>query len=180
MNLRRRIHLNWRLAFAHIVINAFALGFTVFLLPGIRLSSDNTFFALIASGLIFGLLNAFIKPILQFVMFQFLFVTFGLVLIVINFILLLLLAWLTPGWFQSDSMLWTLLAALVVGLTAMIAENLLGLSPPIVDRHGPAEPPDVAPTLAATAIGALGFELDDDSAFATDENSVSDEGQGVS
>ncbi len=41
-------------------------------------------------------------PMLQFIMFNFLFATFGLVLIIINFILLLILGRLLPGWFESD------------------------------------------------------------------------------
>jgi putative membrane protein len=86
--------------------------------------------ALLASGLLFGLLNAFIRPVLQFIMFRFLFITFGLVLILINIFMLWLLARLTPGWFYSDSIWWTILAAILVGLLGVFFETLLGLRPP--------------------------------------------------
>ena len=99
-----------------IVANALALGLTALVLPGIRFHAGQLVLALLASGFIFGLLNAFIRPILQFIMFRFLFITFGLVLVVINFFMLRILARLTPGWFESDGVLWTLVAAILVGL----------------------------------------------------------------
>lgn len=116
-----------------VVANAMALGLMVLILPGVRFQADRVGLALLASGFIFGLLNAFIRPILQFVMFRFLFITFGLVLIVINVLMLWLLARLTPGWFQSDGLLWTILAAIVVGLLGVFFETLLGLRPPLRD-----------------------------------------------
>jgi hypothetical protein len=66
-------------------------------------------------------------------MFRFLFITFGLVLIVINFVLLWLLAQLTPGWIQSDGLFWTIAAAILVGLLGVFFETLLGLRPPLRD-----------------------------------------------
>lgn len=116
-----------------VVANALALGLTVLLLPGIRFTPERLVLALLASGFIFGLLNAFIRPVLQFIMFRFLFITFGLVLIVINFFMLRMLARLTPDWFSSDGILWTLAAAVLVGLFGIVFETLLGLRPPLRD-----------------------------------------------
>ncbi len=116
-----------------IVANALALGLTVLILPGIRFQAERLVLALLASGFIFGLLNAFLRPILQFIMFRFLFITFGLVLIVINFFMLRMLARLTPGWFESDGILWTMFAAVLVGLFGVFFETLLGLRPPLRD-----------------------------------------------
>ena len=129
----RKLQFNWRLMLVQIVANALALGLTVLVLPGIRFQAERLVLALLASGFIFGLLNAFFRPILQVIMFRFLFITFGLVLIVINFFMLRMLARLTPGWFESDSMLWTLFAAILVGLFGVFFETLLGLRPPLRD-----------------------------------------------
>ena len=107
----RKLQFNWRLMLVQVVANALALGLTVLVLPGIRFQAERVVLALLASGFIFGLLNAFLRPILQFIMFRFLFITFGLVLVVINFFMLRMLARLTPGWFESDSILWTVRAA---------------------------------------------------------------------
>jgi putative membrane protein len=129
----RKLQFNWRLMLVQIVANAMALGLTALVLPGIHFQPQRVLLALLASGFIFGLLNAFIRPILQFIMFRFLFITFGLVLIFINFIMLRLLARLTPGWFQSDSILWTIAAAVLVGVLGVFFETLLGLRPPLRD-----------------------------------------------
>lgn len=129
----RKLQFNWRLMLVQVVANALALGLTVLVLPGVRFQAERLVVALLASGFIFGLLNAFVRPLLQFIMFRFLFITFGLVLIVINFFMLRLLARLTPGWFTSENVFWTLLAAVLVGLLGVFFETLLGLRPPLRD-----------------------------------------------
>lgn len=127
----RKLQFNWRLMIVQVVANGLALGLTALVLPGIRFQAEQLILALLASGLIFGLLNAFLRPILQFIMFRFLFITFGLVLVAINFFMLRVLARLLPGWFESDSLMWTLAAAIIVGLLGVFFETLLGLRPPL-------------------------------------------------
>jgi putative membrane protein len=129
----RKLQFNWRLMLVQIVVNALALGLTILLLPGLRIQSGNIILKLLVTGLLFGLLNAFVRPLLQFIMFRFLFITFGLVLIIINAVLLWLLGRLTPDWFQSDSLWVLLLAGILVGLLGMFFETLTGLRPPIRD-----------------------------------------------
>ena len=135
---KRMLKFNWRLGLAHILVNALALGLTILLLPGLYIVHPNRVLVLLLSGLIFGLLNAFIRPILQFAMFNFLFATFGLVLILINFILLLILGWVLEGWFESNSWFVLFLAAVLIGLFGVILENLLGLTPPVVENSAAA------------------------------------------
>jgi putative membrane protein len=142
MAKNRKLQFNWRLMLVQVVANALALGLTALLLPGIHFHPQRFFLSLLASGFIFGLLNAFIRPVLQFIMFRFLFITFGLVLIVINFLMLWLLARLTPGWFTSESILWTLIAAILVGLLGVVFETLLGLRPPLRDDRPEAHTTD--------------------------------------
>jgi putative membrane protein len=118
------------------VANAIALGLTVLLLPGIHMPHDNFLIELLTSGLIFGLLNAFVRPILQFIMFRYLFITFGLVLVVINIIILWMMAALTPDRFQVDGWLSLVLAGILILIFGAFFETLMGLQPPIED-HGP-------------------------------------------
>lgn len=147
--LRERVlRFNWRLALGHILMNALSLALVIILLPGIRLVHPNPVLSFLAAGLIFGVLNAFVRPVLQFVMFNFLFATFGLVLVLINFILLLMLDWLTGGWFQADGLIWTLLAAVLVGLFGVLFESLLGMSPPVIDTDTPVEENDMEVAVA--------------------------------
>ncbi len=131
---KRMLNFNWRLAVAHILVNSLALGLTFLILPGLYIVHPNKLLSLLVSALIFGVLNAFIRPVLQFLMFNFLFATFGLVLVLINFILLFLLGKLLDGWFEATRWWNLLLAAILVGLFGVIFENLLGLTPPIAEH----------------------------------------------
>lgn len=174
---KRVLEFNWRVAVARILVNAAALGLTFLVLPGLKIVHPNLILTLIFSGLIFGLLNAFIRPILQFALFNFLFATFGLVLVIINFILLFLLGRLLPGWFTSTSWWVLLIAAALVGLFGVILENLLGLTPPIVE-HAPE--PYVAPTQNPTHNKLMAFLTDDDTEeVSAEQQAPTENGQGT-
>lgn len=134
-NLRMpKFSFNWRLILVQAITNTVALGLTVLLLPGIRMPHNNFILELLASGIIFGLLNAFVRPILQFIMFRYLFITFGLVLVVINIIILWIMAALTPNRFQVDGFLSLLLAGILILIIGGFLETLMGLQPPIEDQ----------------------------------------------
>jgi putative membrane protein len=167
--LRERVlNFNWRLAIARTLVNALALGLTVLLLPGLRIMGDSVILTLLIAGLVFGILNALIRPVLQFIMFNFLFATFGLVLVIINFILLYLLGWLTPGLFASDGWTWLVLGAVLLGLFGILFENLLGLTPPVID----AEPePAIKPALNEAAAQRINQLLTSDTPPAEEDES---------
>jgi len=131
-----RSRFNWRLLLVQTIANAIALGLTVLLLPGIRMPHENYISELLASGVIFGLLNGFVRPILQLIMFRYLFLTFGLVLVAINTIILWMMAALTPDRFQVDGMFSLVLAGVLVGILGILFETLMGVQPPIMD-NGP-------------------------------------------
>lgn len=131
----RGVYLNWRLVLAQTIVNAIALGLIVLIMPGIHMLGENVLLELVAAGLLFGVLNTLVRPILQFIMFRFLFISFGLVLIVINVLLLWLLGRLTPGWFIADGLWALLVAAVLVGVIGTLVEALFGLRPPIRDDN---------------------------------------------
>jgi putative membrane protein len=68
--------------FIRLVINAIALWLATRLVDGI--SFDGELIFLLAVALIFGVVNAIVKPILIFLTFPFLIVTLGLFLLVLN------------------------------------------------------------------------------------------------
>ncbi len=133
---RPKSRFNWRLLLVQTFANALALGLTVLLLPGIHMPHDNVITELLASGVIFGLLNGFVRPILQLIMFRYLFLTFGLVLLIINTVILWMMAAMTPERFQVDTILSLILAGALVGLFGLFFETLMGVQPPIMD-NGP-------------------------------------------
>ena len=115
-----------------IVVNGLAIALTAWLVPNIAVL-DNRLIGYLLLGATFGLLNAFVRPIIQFLTLSLIFVTYGLVVIIINAIMLYLLAWLLPQFIQVTGLVWALIGGLVVGLLGLFLESLLGLTPPIVD-----------------------------------------------
>lgn len=127
---------NWRFLLVRIVVNAIALAVTAAVLPKIYFV-DKSVWNWLLMALMLGVLNALLKPVLQFLTLQFIFVTYGLVIVLVNALLLWLLSFLFPNRFAVDSILWLLVGGLVLGLVSSFLESLFGLTMPIV----PDEPP---------------------------------------
>ncbi len=128
---------NWRMLLMRVLVNMLALAFTALVVPKIFFV-DNSLLAWVVMGAALGILNAVGKPIIQFLTLRFIFVTVGLVLVVINAAMLYLLSWLMPDLFAVDSLLWAAVGGLMLGIANAFLENLLGLSPPIVSEKYPA------------------------------------------
>mgnify|MGYP001817000549 CR=1 FL=1 len=124
-------HFHWKMVLMRIVINAIVLTITVLVVPRIRFV-DPTWASVLLLAIALGLLNALVKPILQFVFLPLIFASYGLVIVLVNSLLLLLLAWLFPDSFAVDKLFWALVAGALIGLLGTFLENLLGLIPPIV------------------------------------------------
>ena len=74
--------------------NTLCLWFASIVVAGI---SFRTVFSLLVSGLLLGAVNSFIRPVLVFLTLPLTLVTLGLFVLVINALMLLLVAWLVPG-----------------------------------------------------------------------------------
>ncbi|MFL7837231.1 MAG: phage holin family protein, partial [Candidatus Promineifilaceae bacterium] len=98
-----------------LLINMFAIGITAFILPGINLT-DNRFQMLVLFAVFLGLLNTFVKPLLQLVTIRLLFITYGLVLILTNTIVLLLLSAIFEGGIEVRSFPTAILGGIMIGL----------------------------------------------------------------
>jgi putative membrane protein len=127
---------NWRMLLMRLVVNMVALLFTVLVTPKVFFV-DRGLGAWLLMAIVLGALNTLIKPIIQFLTLRFIFITGGLVLILINATLLYLLAWLLPNQFGVESLLWAIVAGAVLGLSSAFLENFLGLTPPIVSDKYP-------------------------------------------
>ena len=109
-----------------LVANAAALAVATFLLSGITLTSsstENKVLTLLIVALIFGVLNALVKPIFKLVTLPVLLLTLGLFLIVINACMLLLTSWVAEkvglGW-EVDGFGTALLGALIVSVVSFV------------------------------------------------------------
>jgi putative membrane protein len=126
-----------------ILVNAVTL-VVLAILPGIKFV-DPSLGKLLLMALVLGLINAFIKPILQFLTLSFLFVTYGFVLILINALVLILLAWLFQS-YQIANIWAALLGGALIGLISSFLESLFGVAPPIL----PEKPPELKQQIAAS------------------------------
>ncbi len=120
---------------SRVVVNACAIWAAAWILPGVAIEGNRlveeqtgTIPAVIISylviGLIFGLANAFIKPILSLVSAPITCLTLGLFSIVINAVMLALTSWLsgfTPFRFTIDSFFFSaILAAIIVSVVSAL------------------------------------------------------------
>ncbi|GHD38694.1 phage holin family protein [Streptomyces galbus] len=79
------------------IANAGALAVAVWLLDRITLTGDSTgkkVGTLIVVALLFGLVNSFVKPVVQVLAFPLFILTLGLITLVVNALMLLLTSWL--------------------------------------------------------------------------------------
>ena len=131
-------HLNIRVMIVRVILNGITLAVTVLLLPGVR-AVDPSVLSFLLLGVIFGLLNALIKPILQIITLPYLFASYGLVVIIINSILLIVLALLAPELIVIETILGVLAAGTIVGVLSGVLESIFGVTPPILDLENSTE-----------------------------------------
>ena len=132
MNITRFVkQFNPRFFVVRFLVNAIAVAITAAVTPKIYFV-DRTVLSWLIITVMLGILNALLKPILQFLTLQFIFVTYGLVIVLVNTVILMLLSYLFPTRFAVDSLLWALVGGLVLGLLSSFLESLFGLTMPIV------------------------------------------------
>ena len=109
-----------------LVINALALAATAAMLPGIHIRDDRVM-TLLVIALIFGLVNAILKPVVWVLSCPLIVLTLGLFALVINGILLLVTDALSGSRFEVDGFGWAVLGGLLVGLISTVLEGALDL-----------------------------------------------------
>ncbi len=137
-----------RSLFLRVIVNALALWIASWILPGLNISTSATTGAVASSGvtqgtdvigvalaylfigLIFGIVNALVKPLVSLLSLPITILTLGLFTVVINAAMLYLTSWLsayTPVRFTIDSFFWTaVLAAIIITLVSLVAGRLPG------------------------------------------------------
>ncbi|MEA5455818.1 phage holin family protein [Sinomonas sp. JGH33] len=133
-----------------VVVNAFALWVATWILPGLKISSNATagiaanagagssadtvglILAYLFIGLIFGLVNALVRPVVELLSLPVTCLTLGLFALVINAAMLALTSWIsgyTPVHLTIDSFLWTaVFGAIIISIVSAIMGRLLGAS----------------------------------------------------
>ena len=124
---------NWRLHLVRFVSAGVSVILAVVLVPGLSFTAWRWGQGL-EIAVIFGLLNTFIKPILQFVSLRFIFSSFGVVIVVINAFLLWLLGATLDGRLVASSLLALLLGGALAGIIGGFFDALMGADYPMLDR----------------------------------------------
>jgi len=107
------------------IVNALAIGFTAWLLPGIRVT-DDSISTYVLLGILFGLVNTLIKPLVTLLSCPLVILTLGLFVLVINGLMLQLTATISGGLLQVDTFGTAIIAGVVMGVTNVILEAVVG------------------------------------------------------
>ncbi len=83
------------------IVTAIAVAMAVLIVPGITIEST-AWIAVVVTALVLGLLNVFVRPILQFLSCGCIVATLGLFLLVINAGTLWLASWICQTWLGVD------------------------------------------------------------------------------
>lgn len=119
-----------------VVINALALGAAVLLLNGVSITASSSMveavggeksfadvLALLLVGVIFGVVNALVRPIVKLLSLPLTCLTLGLFSLVINTLMVLLTAWLSefsPAVLSVENFWWGLGASLIISLVSAL------------------------------------------------------------
>jgi putative membrane protein len=114
-----------------VAVNAVAIWIATLVVPQLRVASgDGTttraILVLLLIGLIFGIVNAVIKPVVRLLALPFYFLTLGLIAFVVNALMLTLTAGLAGRYFDVGSF-WSgaLPAAVIVTLVSVVLSAIL-------------------------------------------------------
>lgn len=116
-----------------VVINGVAIWLASSLLSGLDIVGGSTsgqrvgVFALIA--LLFGVINAVVKPIVKFLSLPLYVLTLGLFTLVVNALMLMLTAWITESWtwgLRVDSFGTAVIGAVIISIVSVVLSVVTG------------------------------------------------------
>jgi putative membrane protein len=126
--------MSWLLGvFVRVVVNGLALWLAAVIVPGIHIGeqgdTSHTVATVLVVAVIFGIVNAILKPILTVLSLPFIVVTLGLFLLVVNAIMLQLTSWISGNLdlaFHVDHFWWdAVFGALIITIVASALNALL-------------------------------------------------------
>lgn len=102
----------------HFIVSAISITITAYILPGVHINSPFTAFAL---AVVLGVINTILRPILVLFTLPLSIMTFGLFILVINALLVLLAAFIVPG-FSVTNFWWAFLFGIVLAIVNWILQ----------------------------------------------------------
>ncbi|MEJ2600485.1 MAG: phage holin family protein [Anaerolineales bacterium] len=106
-----------------ILINAVAIWLTSLLLPGFNFSGD--VLSLIVVAIIFGLVNALVRPIVKLLTLPITLITLGLFTLVVNALMLILTIWISGSLSLGGGILQNFVIAIVAAIIISVISIIL-------------------------------------------------------
>ena len=103
-----------------LTLNVFTLLIVSYLVPGFFFDS---LWATVVTAVVIGVVNTFIKPVLQIIFIPLSIITFGITAFLINVVLLWGISFVVPG-FQIDSFFTAVIASIVLALISLFLNKL--------------------------------------------------------
>ena len=128
---RRRSRVNWRVGIVRFVIDTVLIGIVLGFMPGVRTSFELTLISIAVLSVIYGLLNAFVRPALDLLLMPFIVQTYGFVVVLVDIVIFGLLLLFSSS-LNADSIWQILVGGFVLGLLRITSIGFLGLTPPVV------------------------------------------------
>jgi len=123
-----------------LVVNAVAVAVAILLIPGIDIEPNAEYnlslpVILLILGVLFGLINSFVRPFVLLVTGRLVIWTMGLFIFIINGLLFWVLSYLAPNTLiiKNPSFLWMIVAGAIMGVTVTLLEAVFGLDSPVID-----------------------------------------------
>jgi putative membrane protein len=106
------------------IVNVAAIWVASIFVDGIDYSED--YWILIVTGLVFGLVNFFIKPIVKLLALPLIVITLGIILFFINLLMLYITSWIVSG-FEIDSFMSAVWATIIITAVNWVLTSVFDL-----------------------------------------------------
>ena len=128
---RLRDRFNWRVAIVRLISNGLAIALVLFVIPNIKVDDDRKVLAMLWLALVYGVLNALVRPVLNLILVPFFLQTYGLVMVLINIGVFALLAWVS-GLVVVEQWWAVIVGGVLLSLVSWLLEGVLGVTKPVV------------------------------------------------
>jgi ubiquinone biosynthesis protein len=139
----RRRRVNFRVLGVRFLLDIVLITIVLAFMPGFRTGLSFTLGSMALLAVLYGLLNAFVRPALDLLLMPFIVQTYGFVVVIVDIIIFALLV-LFSGSLEASSVWQVLVGGTVLGVLRLAGIGFLGLTPPIVSGRGALRRPPMA------------------------------------
>jgi ubiquinone biosynthesis protein len=132
---RRSRRVNFRVTIVRFVMDIAFITIVLAFMPGFRTELDLQLGSIALLAVIYGLLNVFVRPVLDLLLMPFVVQTYGLVVMLVDIVIFGLLVFFS-GSLEASSFWQVLVGGISLGVLRLSGIGFLGLTPPIVPKKG--------------------------------------------